>query len=288
VTDSAFDELASGTRVGKYEILAVIGRGRTGIVYKGFNHTDCKEVAIKEFFPSDVAYRRSPECEVKAVFISHQGEFEQRAGHFFRESRQLIGISHSGLSEYLDVFEANATCYVIQRIETDQSLKRYLKLNPVSEEFVGKLLNGVLDGLEVLHASGILHRNLKPSNILLREDRTPILIDIGEPRSDLSTITRLAVVHGYVPWEFDSSNHMGPWSDLYSLGAVIYRAVTGSEPLPAFKRLRQDCLVYPEQVAAGKFSPRLLELIGWMLKLKLTERPSSVQELRSTQKSMLL
>jgi hypothetical protein len=142
----------------------------------------------------------------------------------------------------------------------------------------------VLDGLEVIHDRAILHRDLKPNNVMLREDGAPVIIDFGAARDFQArhsrSITSIATAGYSPPEQYGVGGEQGPWSDLYALGAIAYRAVSGVPPVDSLRRLRKDPLVPAVVAAAGKYDEALLRTIDWMLKIDEEERPGSVAQAR--------
>jgi serine/threonine protein kinase len=142
------------------------------------------------------------------------------------------------------------------------------------------MVRPLLDGLEKVHAAGFLHRDIKPDNIFLREDGGPVLIDFGSARQTagesgqaLTTI----LTPGYAPFEqYTTSKLQGPWSDIYSLGAVLFFVVTGKSPPDAITRMKNDTLREQLAPALEHYSPGLIEAIGWSLALEESGRPRDV------------
>jgi serine/threonine protein kinase len=139
----------------------------------------------------------------------------------------------------------------------------------------------LLDGLEVVHKAGFTHRDVKPGNIYVREDLTPVLLDFGSARMQASELTAV-VSPGYAPLEqYHTQGNQGPWSDLYALGGVLYWIVTGNRPIEAVARAREDTL--PPAIRAGDlnvYGVELLAAIDWALTPNENERPQSVEEWR--------
>jgi len=148
-----------------------------------------------------------------------------------------------------------------------------------------RLLAPLLDGLRVVHAAGFLHRDIKPDNIFVRTDGTPVLIDFGSARNALGGETRsltAILTPGYAPPEqYSSDSRQGPWTDLYALGGVLYRAVTGVHPPDAVTRMRGDSLGDGLAKAAGAYSAPFLRAIRWALELDEKKRPQSVDAWRA-------
>jgi hypothetical protein len=192
------------------------------------------------------------------------------------------------------VFEANSTAYMVMEYERGESLEKLLKAKKISGEAkLRALIMPLLDGLKVVHEAGFIHRDIKPDNIFLRENGTPVLLDFGSARQAIGVATRTLtalVTPGYAPFEqYDTSTagekKQGPWTDIYSLGATLYRAVTGAGPPDAMGRVNAvmagtDILKPATEAAKGEFSPAFLTAIDWALEFLPENRPQSIDEWR--------
>src|SRR5438132_855651 len=155
---------------------------------------------------------------------------------------------------------------------------------PVEQSAVLAIAIPLLDGLEVIHRTGYLHRDIKPGNVFIREDGSPVLLDFGSARTALSGTERTAIVTpGYAPIEqYHAQGRQGPWSDLYAFGGVLYWMIIGKRPVEAVARVRQDMLPPAVQVAdRSRYSMELLTAVDWALVSHEEERPQSVAEFRS-------
>ncbi|HWX82280.1 MAG TPA: protein kinase [Xanthobacteraceae bacterium] len=205
---------------------------------------------------------------------------------FLEEARLITRFRHPNIVHVRRFFEMHGTGYIVLDYERGQTLSRRLGGGPIPEAELRGILAGLLDGLEAMHGRAILHRDLKPSNVIIREDGTPVLIDFGAARDfagrNSRSITAIAAP-GYSPPEQYGvgGQQQGPWTDLYSLGAIAYRCVTGTVPVDSLRRLRKDPLVPAATAAAGKYDAALLRTIDWMLKLEEGDRPGSVQAVRA-------
>jgi serine/threonine protein kinase len=272
--------LLAGTVLMEYRLAGLLGAGAFGITYLARDtHLD-KDVAIKEYLPSAFAARAA---DGTVVPVTQQQERDYRWGleRFSQEARTLGRFSHPNIVRVNRYFELNGTGYMVMDYERGQSLKAFVQAHPFpSEPQLRALIGPLLDGLEKVHAAGFLHRDIKPDNIFLRDDGHPVLIDfgsarqtLGEPAQALTTI----VSPGYAPFEqYTTSKQQGPWSDIYSLGGVLYFLVTGENPPDAITRMKGDTL--SEQLAPARqhYSVGLIEAIEWSLALEDTERPREV------------
>lgn len=279
-------ELSAGTKLHEFEIVSVLGHGGFGITYLATDTLLQDRVAIKEFFPNDLAIRAS-DTTVRAKAGEDQPLFENGLKTFLEEARLLARFRHRNIVHVRRFFSFHGTGYIVQDFVPGETLSKRLRSGGyMTEAELRGLLAGVLDGLEAAHERAILHRDLKPDNIILREDGTPVLIDFGAARDysgrDSRSITAISS-GGYTPpeqWGVSGGQH-GPWTDLYALGAVAYRCVTGKTPPVSVQRLRNDRMIPASEAVKGAYSPGLLAVIDWMLKIDEAERPQSAAEVRA-------
>ncbi len=146
----------------------------------------------------------------------------------------------------------------------------------------------ILGGLEKVHERGFIHRDIKPANIFIRDDGSPVLIDFGSARQALGAELTTLVSPGYAPFEqyFSKGEQQGPWTDIYGLGATLYRAVTGRPPQDAVDRSRAileaalDILGNVGEIGQGRYSARFLKAIDHALQFRPKDRPQTVAEWR--------
>ena len=190
---------------------------------------------------------RAPDGNVVAQATQHEAGYKWGLERFLLEARTLAKFSHPNIVRVLRYFEANATAYVVMDYEHGDPLKTVLQLDPQPPEAKLKAwLAPLLDGLAAVHATGFLHRDIKPDNIFIRADGKPVLIDFGAARQALGGETKSLtsiLTPGYAPLEqYSGEGKQGPWTDLYAMGGVLYRAVTDKNPPDAVSRIRGDSL----------------------------------------------
>lgn len=278
--------LPSGYMINEYRIERILGGGGFGITYLAHDtHLDCR-VAIKEYLPRDVSVRGS-DMAVQSRSSAAAKAFEWGLQRFLLESRALASFHHPGIVRVLRYFRANATAYMVMEYETGQPLQNWLigRL-PLDRASLLRIVRPLLDGLEVVHAAGFLHRDIKPGNIYMHADGSPVLLDFGSARRvemDGQDQTMTAVVTpGFAPAEqYHRHGKQGPWTDLYALAGVMYWMVTGKLPLEAFARLREDGM--PSAASIGNrdvFGVGLLNAIDWALNPDEGKRPRQVADFR--------
>jgi serine/threonine protein kinase len=285
--------LPSGYKLHWYVIGSVIGKGGFGITYLALDTNLDQRVAIKEFLPVELA-TRSNDSQVHPISEDHGDTYGWGLNRFVTEARTLAKFRHPNVVRVMSVFEANSTAYMVMEYERGESLEKLLKAKRISGEAkLRSLVMPLLDGLKVVHEAGFIHRDIKPDNIYLRENGTPVLLDFGSARQAIGVATRTLtalVTPGYAPFEqYDTSTagekKQGPWTDIYSMGATLYRAVTGSGPPDAMARVNgvmggSDILKPASEAAAGDYSPAFLSAIDWALEFLPENRPQSVDEWR--------
>ncbi|OGA96128.1 MAG: hypothetical protein A3G27_00505 [Betaproteobacteria bacterium RIFCSPLOWO2_12_FULL_66_14] len=266
----------------EYRIEQVLGAGGFGITYLACDTNLDKNVALKEYLPGELAMR-SPDGKVVAQATGHEAGYRWGLERFLQEARTLAKFSHPHIVRVLRYFEANATAYMVMDYEKGDPLKVVLQHDPQPPEAKLKaLIAPLLDGLAAVHATGFLHRDIKPDNIFVRADGRPVLIDFGAARQALGGETRsltAILTPGYAPLEqYSGEGKQGPWTDLYAMGGVLYRAVVDKNPPDAVTRIRGDTLGAGLAAMRGKYSEAFLRAIEWALTLDEKKRPQNVAQ----------
>ena len=277
--------LPQGYRLQEYELVRVLGFGGFGMTYLGFDHNLDKPVAIKEYLPSDIA-TRTADRSVAPQASEFRGDFQWGLERFVDEARTLARFDHRHIIKVHRFFEAHGTAYIVMEYAEGETLSAHLeRKGSLQEAELKAILYPLLDGLEVVHGADFLHRDIKPGNIVLRDaDGSPVLLDFGSARQAVGAKSRSVtsiVTPGYAPIEqYSSRGHQGAWTDIYALGGVCYRALTGDVPDDATDRVRHDPLVPVAQRCAGRVSQELLEAVDWALSVDEGDRPQSVEAWR--------
>ena len=273
--------LPQGHRLEEYELVRVLGFGGFGITYLGFDHHLDKAVAIKEYLPSDLA-TRTTDGSVAPQASKFRGDSQEGLERFLDEARTLARFDHRYIVKVHRFFEAHGTAYIVMEYAKGETLSELLeRKGTLTEAELKGILYPILKGLEVVHGADFLHRDIKPANIVLRdEDGSPVLLDFGAARQAIGEKSRSITViltPGYAPFEqYSSRGHQGPWTDIYALGAVCYRALTGRVPDDATDRVRHDPLVPVSQRCAGRVSGAFLSAIDAALAVDEGARPQSI------------
>ena len=273
--------LPQGTRIQNFEFHRVLGQGGFGITYLGWNIALDIPVAIKEYLPSDLATREN-DMSVVPQSSEASADFKWGLDRFLDEARILARFQHANIVRVHHFFEAHSTAYIVMEYAEGKTLSQFLqRKHTLNEEELKAILYPILDGLEVVHGADFLHRDIKPGNIIIRdEDRSPVLLDFGAARQAIGARSRSVtsiITPGYAPIEqYSSRGDQGPWTDIYALGAVCYHALTGDVPDDATDRVRNDPLTPVAERSVGQASAGFLAATDWALKVDEGDRPQSV------------
>lgn len=279
----ATNALPAGYALQEYRIEKVLGVGGFGLTYLALDGNLNLKVAVKEYLPDDVATRgadhsispRSPDN------AEHFGWGKQR---FLDESRVVASFRHPNIVRVMRFFEANGTAYMVMEFVEGAALNDWIRTRrPLAQPQLASIVGPLLDGLEVVHKAGFLHRDIKPGNIYIREDGSPVLLDFGAARMRTGDLTTI-VSPGFAPFEqYHNKGNQGPWSDLYALGGVLYWMITGNKPHEAAARIKADTMPSALQSAdRALYRPEFLAAIDWALAPNEDERPQSVAEWRES------
>ncbi len=285
------DALPVGTRLGEFEIQGLLGFGGFGMVYRGYDHSLERPVAIKEYMPSALV-ARSVNYELSVRSSTDTQTFQAGLQSFIAEARLLARFDHPSLVKVYRFWEANNTAYMAMPLYQGITLKqaRLQMSGPPPEDWLRAVLWSVLEALKVLHSSDALHRDVSPDNIFLQDLGPPVLLDLGA--------ARLAVLEGnkkhtavlkvnYAPIEqyADVSDmREGPWTDIYALAAVIHGCVCNEPPLPATFRVVRDRMPSMAKIAkttethfGQTYSSSFIKALDLALAIQPSDRPATVE-----------
>ena len=284
---------------GVYRVEAELGQGGFGIVYRA-HHTELDyPVAIKEYLPAELAIREGRSVHPRSADCREH--FQEGMRRFLEEAKQLIAFrNHPNVVSCRDFFRANGTAYLVMEYEEGLPLSELLRAReeegrPFKEEDLRKVMVPLLEGLRQVHEAGVLHRDIKPGNILVRrKDERPVLIDFGAAKQNFAEHSKSLApfTEGYAAIEQVGEGKLGPWTDLYAVGAVMWRMVAGGNrpfepPNPvkvesrthAVLRGEADPLPSARELGRGRFSERVLGAIDQCLELREADRVQDCGEL---------
>lgn len=277
--------LPIGCKIHWYEVEKTLGQGGFGITYLALDTNLDQQVAIKEYFPAEIVVR-DQSGSIEARSDEDAGQFEWGLKRFLDEARTLAKFDHPNIVRVYSVFEANNTAYLVMRFEEGESLRELIKRKRhFSEKELLDIALPVLDGLNTIHKTGFIHRDIQPANIYIREDGEPVLLDFGAARHTLGETRTMTILvsPGYAPIEqyYSEAAQQGPWTDIYGMGATLYRAIAGVKPIDAIERSRgmlgstRDVLVPANVAGQGRYSEKFLEAIDHALQFNEKERPQT-------------
>lgn len=285
--------LSTGYELAEYQIESVLGHGGFGITYLARDTALGALVAIKEYLPHEIATRGGDKTQI----LPHPSREAVRDYHwglknFVKEARALAHFKHPNIVRVLRFLEANGTAYMVMEYEKGASLGEYLKRHGprLDEQTMLRIFIPILNGLNAVHEAGMLHLDIKPENIYLRSDGSPMLIDFGSVRQAISGaghLQRTALTHGYAPIEqYPDKGKPGPWTDVYAIGASMYRCISGQRPEDSLKRYQAilkyqvDPMKPAALVGAQRYRKNFLECIDWAMQIYPNDRPQSARELQ--------
>jgi len=274
--------LPLGTTLLEYRLESILGAGGFGMTYLAYDTHLQKKVAVKEYLPVELAVRA---LDGSIVPINTGTEYNYNWGldRFLQEARLLAKFSHPNIVQVKRYFEANGTAYMVMNYESGMSLSQLLKRIPLPDEpMLTKILMPLLNGLEAVHQAGFLHRDIKPSNIFIRDTGVPVLLDFGAARLAAGAVTQTLtsiLTPGYAPLEqYSKDGNQGPWTDIYSLAGVIFRAVSGENPPDAVGRMKSDTVKQTLISLRERYSVGFLHGINRGMEIDEKKRPQSVAE----------
>ncbi|MCD7802344.1 MAG: leucine-rich repeat domain-containing protein [Clostridiales bacterium] len=272
----------------RYLVGKVLGEGGFGITYIGMDLTLDAKVAIKEYYPTSAANRHHSEsADISVNTGLYAEQFEQGKAKFLTEARTLAKFStEPSIVGVRDFFQENRTAYIIMDFLEGVNLGQYLQTHgPMSFQECFALLQPVMDAMGKVHAQGLIHRDISPSNLMLLNSGTVKLLDFGTARAvDYTGGNSVSVIlkPGYAPEEqYLSHGSQGPWTDVYALCATIYKLITGKTPENAMNRLSHDTLACPSSLGAD-IPPAQERVLMKGLAVRREDRIQSMDELKQS------
>ncbi len=275
--------LPAGTELEHYRINSTLSAGGFGIVYLATDLQNNLQIVIKEYMPNKLAQR------LPDGFVMPQGEQQQEHHNegmrlFLQEAAALIKLKHPNIVRVLNFFRANGTVYMVMEYRPGKNLQRYIKSRNgnLSEHFLRTIFPPLLEGLRVVHETGFLHLDIKPGNIHLCSGGVPLLLDFGavHPRNSSRKLQVTQVVTpGFSPMEqYNLGGYIGPWTDIYAIGASMRACIEGSAPISAKDRNEKDKMKPAAHAFKRRYSASLLQAMDWAMEMDPLLRPQTVDE----------
>ncbi len=277
--------LQTGTIIDQYMIERELAHGGFSSVYLARQLDNQLQVAIKEYLPRRLAHRTwnnvvTPNSdESKTLYLRGRALF-------FEEAKVLANLKHHNIVEVTNFFQANETVYMVMTYDYGLTLDKILlkKIIPMDEKFLLKVFNDLLNGIAEIHRHNVMHLDIKPANVLIRAQHDPLLLDFGAIQRFpvAKNVSRTKVLtKGFSPIEqYSNQSRLGPWSDIYAVGASIRACLDYKPPQPAPEREKQDSLQPAVKVHKNKYPEHLLAAVDWAMAVQPENRPQSVAELQ--------
>jgi len=280
------DSLKPGTCLDGYRLEKPLGGGGFSVVYLARDLRDDKRVVIKEYIPNKLACRNR-NGQVQARDDSTEARFVRGRKLFFQEASTLATLKHPNIVNVFSFFQANGTVYMVMEYQAGENLQHYLQSRGkgLSERFLRTVFPPLLDGLELIHNNDLLHLDIKPGNIHIRRGGQPLLLDFGAvhgfPQSRQEQPGQV-ISPGFSPTEqYETHGYVGPWTDLYAIGATMRACIEGRAPVDAKRRRERDTLKPAQFAFRDRYADNLLRAIDWAMELDPTLRPQSVAAFRA-------
>lgn len=275
--------LPAGQKLDRYIIEKCLGVGGFSVVYIGQGIDTKEQVIIKEYMPNKLASRKD-NGEVVAKEMQYAELYKHCRKAFFKEATTLATLKHPNIVNVTGFFRANGTVYMVMEFQEGKNLEAYIRSRQgnLSEKFIRTIFPPLLQGLQLVHSRGLLHLDIKPANIHIRPGGSPFLFDFGAVHKVANSRQyqlRQVVTPGFSPTEQHTrGGYVGPWTDIYALGATMRSCIDGKSPPSSLHRQEKDTMK-PAQVSfKRRYSMPLLQVIDWAMELDPLLRPQSVEE----------
>lgn len=267
---------------GRFRIYSYISHGGFGYTYLAEDALLKKYVAIKELFLKDICTRNPQSQEVKISIETNKSSFDNIKKKFIKEAKRLQAFHSQNIIQVYDCFEENGTAYYSMEYIPGDNLASILKIKGrLPEKYILSLLPGLLNALNIVHNKNIWHLDIKPANLMLKNDKSLILIDFGaskqyeEKDGNNLTSSTMAYTSGFAPLEQISNNtkNIGAWTDIYALGATLFNLLTGNNPPQPDEIISEGLPLFPSDV-----SNEMVKTVTAMMQPNRNERPQSINE----------
>ena len=276
--------LPSGSVLQHYTIHKTLNAGGFGIVYLAVEHDSDVLVVIKEYLPTRIACR-DDNGRVMLLKSEYMERFNEGRKLFIHEHNAVKRLNHPAIVHARHFFEANNTLYMVMDFAPGENLQAVIRKHNggLTENFLLTVFPPLLEGLRQVHNLSMLHLDIKPGNIHIQPGGLPVLLDFGAVhRTDMSRQfqPKSVITPGFSPVEqYEHKGYIGPWTDIYAVGATIRSCIEGAAPPDAKQRREHDTMRPATMAFKRKYSQPLLKAIDWAMELDPTLRPQKIDQL---------
>jgi serine/threonine protein kinase len=276
------DALEPGTYIDCYRIVRTIGKGGFSLIYLAKDDETGDEAVIKEFMPKKIA-RRNPIGALEAIDDANRATLIRSLRLFFQEAKAMAALRHPNIVQVRGLYLANNTGYLVMQHERGRNLAQFVheRGGGLSTTLLLRIFLPLLDALVLIHAQGMLHLDIKPGNIHLRHGHDPLLLDLGavQTMSSGRALGGQVITAGYSPPEqYTAGGNIGPWTDVYAVGAAMRSCLECKTPPPSPERVKSDTMIPLAQVFQDRYPKGLLDAIDWSMDLEPERRPQDAGE----------
>lgn len=248
-------------KIGKYEIQGILGKGGMGVVYKAFDPVIRRQVAIK----------------VIAKSALEPSALEYTLTRFRHEAQAVGRLTHPRIAAIYDYGEDPHLAYIVMELVNGKSLYHHLRNDAHFElKEIGEIIRQLLDGLGYAHAQGVVHRDVKPPNILVNDDGRIKISDFGIAHIDTSTVTQVGEIMGspgYMSPEQITGSEIDARSDLYCVGVIAYELLTGKKPFAGDNIEIMRRVINEQPTNPSQYDPKISALLDWATQKALAKKP---------------
>jgi len=277
------NQLPKGTKLSHYVIASTISAGGFGIVYLAVDTRTKTQIVIKEYLPTRLA-QREKNLNVVPIDDTCKGKLYEGRQLFLLEVSALKKLNHPNIVHITDSFEAFETVYLVMQYTPGENLQTLItrQKGSINEKIIRNIFPPLIDGIRQVHDNNLVHLDIKPGNILIKKDNSPILLDFGAViRKDMSRTMQPnpVITAGFSPVEqYNLKGYCGPWTDIYAIGATMRACIEGKAPPKATDRQITDKMKPAAVAFKRKYSSELLEALDWAMEVDPTLRPQNVDE----------
>ena len=267
-----------------YTIEKTLSAGGFGVVYFDIDASSKLFVVIKEYLPTKIA-GRNDDGQITLLSGEHRERFNEGRKLFIHEANALRKFDHPTIVKVINYFEANNTLYMVMDFKPGENLQTYIQKRSgnLSETLLLTIFPPLLEGLRQVHMASMLHLDIKPGNIHIQPGGDPILLDFGgvhRMKMSRQFQPKSVITPGFSPVEqYNAKGYIGPWTDLYAIGATMRACIEGVAPPDAKQRSEKDTMRPAAVAFKRKYSATFLQAIDWAMEIDPTLRPQTVDDL---------